>query len=159
MKLCQIASAALGCLALSAGSAAWANNGIQFSETSASGEIYIECLGEYIAFEEHIDMAFHQFVTPSGTYHMVDKWTFALTATGMTTGREWAGVLQSPTQLNGGPGEVLQYAIRGVIRGITKGAPNFAWTGSFKSTVNANGELVVLRDTEGFAARCLGKKN
>lgn len=90
---------------------------------------------------------------------MVDRWTFALTATGMSTGREWAGVLQSPTQLNGGPGEVLQDAIRGVIRGITKGAPNFAWTGSFKSTVNANGELVVLRDTEGFAARCLGKKN
>ena len=81
-----------------------------------------------------------------------------LTATGLTTGRTWFGVLPAPQQVNSGPSEVVQYAIRGVIRGVEKGTPNFAYSGSYKSTVNANGELVVENDTGGFFARCLGKK-
>jgi len=154
----RILTAAVGCLAMLGGSPAISGNGIQFDEFDSGGELYVDCLGEFITFEEHIETAYHEFQTPSGSYHLIDRWTFSLTATGMSTGRMWFGVLQSPGELNARASEVFQYAIRGVIRGIGPGTPNFAWTGSYKSTVNANGELTVENDTGGFSARCLGRK-
>jgi hypothetical protein len=152
----RILTVPVACLAVFGGASVMAANGIQNDEFDASDELYVDCLGEVIEYEEHIDIRFHEFETPSGNYHLVDRWTFTLTATGMTTGRMWFGVLQSPGELNSGPSEVFQYAIRGVIRGIGNDTPNFAWTGSYKSTVNANGELVVENDSGGFLARCLG---
>lgn len=157
LKLRQAWIMAAGCVGLLTVSVASADNGIQFDEFDTGGELYIDCLGEVIAFQEHIKTAYHAFETPAGTYHVVDKWTFYLTATGLTSGRQWYGSLPSPGQYNSGPGEVNQFAIRGVIKGVTPDTPNFAWTGYYKSTVNANGVLVVERGSD-FSARCLGKK-
>jgi len=137
---------------------ATAGNGIQFDAFDASGSVYIDCLDEFIDYEEHIDIAFHEFMTPSGNYHVIDNWTFSLTATGASTGRTWVGVLQSPGQINDGPADVMQWSIQGVIRSLTKGAPNFFWGFNFRSVVNANGDLQVLQDSGGTYARCLGNK-
>jgi hypothetical protein len=155
MQLKRTLTTATGCIGLFAISMAMAGNGIEFDEFDSGGELYIDCLGEVVAFEEHIKTAYHEFETPSGTYHVVDKWTFYLTATGLTSGRQWYGTLPSPGQYSAGPGEVNQFAIRGVVKGITPDTPNFAWTGYYKSTVNANGVLVVERGSD-FSARCLG---
>jgi len=156
LQLRKVSIISAGCVGLLTVSAAMADNGIQFDEFDTGGDLYIDCLGEVIAFEEHIKTAFHEFEAPSGTYHVVDNWTFYLTATGLTSGRRWYGSLPSPGQYNAGPGEVSQFAIRGVIKGVTPDTPNFAWTGYYKSTVNANGALVVERGSD-FSARCLGK--
>lgn len=135
---------------------AGASNGIQFSENDVEGSVYVECLGESIEYKEHIDIAFHEFETPSGTYHMVDNWRFTLTATGESSGRKWAGVLTAPAQMASGPAEVFQVSIQGVMRSLTKHEPAFFWGLAFKTTVNANGELVVERGSFDTFARCLG---
>jgi hypothetical protein len=135
-----------------------AANGIQFDGFDVEGTVYVDCLGENIDFKEHIDIAFHEFVTPSGNYHLVDNWTFTITATGAATGRTWAGVLKSPGQVNAGPGEVAQFSIRGVLRSLDKHEPGFFWGLTFKTTMNANGELVVERGSFDTFVRCNGEK-
>lgn len=157
MRIRPILTMAAGGLALLVGVGAAASNGIQFDEFDTGGDLYVECLGEILAFEEHIEVASHVFETPSGTFHVVDNWTFYITATGTISGRQWYGKLASPFQYNGASAQVQQYAIRGVLRGVTKDTPGFAWTGFYKSTVNANGEMVVERDSGGFSASCRGK--
>jgi hypothetical protein len=134
-----------------------AANGIQFDEMNFAGSAYVDCLGEFVDFEEHVDIAYHEFVTPSGNYHLVDTWKFTIMATGQATGRTWAGVLSSPGEVNAGPGEVAQFSIQGVLRSITKHAPSFFWGLTFKTTVNANGELVVERGSFDTFVRCNGK--
>jgi hypothetical protein len=134
-----------------------AANGIQFDEMDFAGSVYVDCLAEFIDFNEHVDIAYHEFVTPSGNYHLVDTWKFTITATGQATGRTWAGVLTSPGQVNAGPGEVAQFSIQGILRSITKHAPAFFWGLTFKTTVNANGELVVERGSFDTFVRCNGK--
>ena len=76
-----------GCLALVLGAAATADNGIEFGEFHTGGDLYIECLGEIISFDEHVQTAYHEFVTPSGTYHLIDSWKFYVTGTGSIIGR------------------------------------------------------------------------
>jgi hypothetical protein len=138
---------------------AYSANGIQFDEFDVSGSVYIECLGEFIDFQEHIRIAYHEFLTPSGNYHLVDSWTFTLTATGASTGRTWAGVLPWPGGVNAGHAEVVQFNVQGVIRSITKQTPNFFWGQTYKTTVNANGDLVVERGSfDEFNIRCTGPK-
>ena len=144
-------------LALLSAPSADAANGIQFDEMDFAGSVYVDCLGEFIDFEEHVDIASHEFLTPSGNYHLVDNWKFTLTATGQSTGRMWAGVLTSPGQINAGYAEVAQFSIQGVIRSITQHTPSFFWGLTFKTTVNANGELVVERGSFDTYVRCNGK--
>ena len=152
------AGLAIASAALMSVPSADAANGIQFSEFDVSGSIYIDCLGEFIDYEEHIRIAYHEFLTPSGNYHLIDSWTFALTATGASTGRMWAGVLPWPGRVNAGHAEVVQFNVQGVIRAITKHAPGFFWGQTYKTTVNANGELVVERGSfDEFNIRCNGK--
>ena len=161
MKLTKILSTAVGLaitsVALLSVPSADAANGIQFDEFNVSGSIYIDCLGEFIDYEEHIRIAYHEVVTSSGNYHLVDSWTFTLTATGASTGRMWAGVLPWPGRINAGHAEVVQFNVQGVIRAITKDTPSFFWGQTYKTTVNANGELVVERGSfDEFDIRCHG---
>lgn len=135
-----------------------AANGIQFDEFDVEGTAYVECLGEDVSFMEHIDIAYHEFLTPAGNYHLVDTWTFTITATGTATGRTWAGVLKSPGQVNGGPAEVAQFSIRGVLRSLDKHEPGFFWGLAFKTTMNADGELVVERGSFDPFVRCNGSQ-
>ena len=159
MSLGTAAGLAITSAALMSVPSADASNGIQFSEFDVSGSIYIDCLDEIIDYEEHIRIAYHEFVTPSGNYHLIDSWTFTLTATGASTGREWAGVLPWPGRINAGHAEVVQFNVQGVIRAITKHTPSFFWGQTYKTTVNANGELVVERGSfDEFNIRCNGKK-
>lgn len=134
------------------------SNGIQFYEFDFFETVYIECLGEYVDVEEHISAASHAFTTPSGNFHVVDNWKFSAMWTGVSTGRIWIGQLTSPYQGNVGPGYVEQWSVKGVQKPITEGAPKFFYAGSFKTTVNANGELVVLNDASSGSVRCLGNQ-
>ena len=159
LRLGIFSGTALISAALLSMTSADAANGIQFDEFDVSGSVYVDCLGEFIDFEEHIRIAYHEFVTPSGNYHLVDSWTFALTATGASTGRMWAGVLPWPGRINAGHAEVVQFNVQGVIRAITKHAPSFFWGQTYKTTVNANGELIVERGSfDEFNIRCNGNK-
>ena len=138
-------------------SSANADNGVQFSEFDVAGDFYVDCLNEYVFFEEHVRISNHEFVTPSGTYHLVDNWTFTLTGLGESTGRLWAGVLPSPTTVNIGPAETTKVFIKGVVRPLTDDTPPFFWDLTYQATVNANGELVFERGEGVPVVRCLGK--
>lgn len=158
IKLGTVAALAIASAGLLPERSADAASGIQFQEFDVTGSVYIDCLGEFIDYEEHIRIAYHEFVTPSGNYHLIDSWKFTLTATGASTGRMWAGVLPWPGRVNAGHAEVVQFNVQGVIRAITKRAPSFFWGQTYKTTVNANGELVVERGSfDEFNIRCNGK--
>lgn len=158
-KICALMGTAVVCAGLLGGALAGASNGIQFTEFDVEGPFYVDCVDEYVYFKEHIKIAYHEFETPSGNFHVVDKWTFTLTGEGESTGRLWAAVLPSPTTMNFGPAQTTTIFIKGVVRALTDDTPAFFWDLTYQSTVNANGEMVFQRGDGIPVARCLGKKN
>ena len=153
----KILTVVVSCAAILSISPASANNGIQFYEFDFAETVYIDCLNEWVDLEEHISGAVHVFTTPSGNFHVHDNWKFSVIWTGVSSGHIWIGHLTSPYQFNDGPAMVEQWSVKGVQKPITEGAPKFFWTATFKTTVNANGEVVVLNDPGSFSVRCLGK--
>ena len=153
----KILTAAVAFAVILSISSASANNGIQFSEFDVEETLYIGCLGEDVFADQTIAVASHAFVTPSGNFHLVDNWEFTILWTGVATGRTWAAKLRSPFQLNIGPGETNQFVVKGVNHPLTGDGPRFFYSVYFKVTVTANGDLAVLRDSEGYSVRCLGK--
>jgi hypothetical protein len=148
------------------GASAWGNNGVQFfnwdDEVAAPG-VYIECLGEHVTWIWHITTSYRDFETPSGTYHLLDNWTYTGMYTGLVTGRTWVNKGVSPFQWNAGPGETNQWVSKSVAKPLTGDGPMFVFKTKFKITVTANGDLVVERpgisfEELGNAFRCLGKK-
>lgn len=127
-------------------SAAAANNGIQKYELNIHNENYVACLGEHVAFDIKVLGSYHEFETPSGKYHLVDHWQYSWEFTGLLTGRTWFAKGASPVTWNVGPGETYQQGENFVAIPITGDGPKFKLHYRFKTTVNANGELVVLID-------------
>jgi hypothetical protein len=127
-------------------SAAAANNGIQKYEMNAHNQNYVACLGEDVAFDINITGSYHEFETPSGKYHLVDHWQYTWEFTGVLTGRTWFAQGASPVTWNVGPGETYQMGENLVARPVTGDGPKLRLHYRFKTTVNANGELVVLID-------------
>jgi len=127
-------------------SAAAANNGIQKYELNIQNQHYVDCLGEDVAFDINVIGSYHEFVTASGKYHLVDHWQYTWEFTGLFSGRTWFAHGASPYSLNVGPGETFQWGENVVARPVTGDGPKFRLHFRFKSTVNANGELVVLID-------------
>lgn len=143
-------------------SAAQANNGIQKYEWNIYNEHYVACLGEHVAFDINVIGSYHEFVTNSGMYHLVDHWQYTWEFTGLLSGRTWFAHGSSPLAVNVGPGETDQWGENFVAIPVTGDGPKFKLHYRFKATVNANGELVVLiDDTDGGphldTIRCIGK--
>jgi len=124
--------------------------------------VYIECLGEIVNSHVVGEARYHEFTTPSGTFHIVDQWKFKVYVTGTISERAWVGSAVSPFQMTAKveKGLVQQWVSKMRFVPVDEHAPAFVYENSFKVTVNANGDVVVFNDEvpapEGF--RCLGPK-
>ena len=149
---------------LVAASMAWGNNGVQYyeyDEVIDNPGVYVPCLGENLIGVWHITGTYHEVLTPSGTYHLIDNWKSWGEFTGLLTGRTWVGKLVSPFQWNAGPGETNQWVSKAVMKPLTGDGPIFKFENEFKITVTANGDLVVDRPFNPNLEelyRCVGKK-
>jgi hypothetical protein len=123
---------------------------------------YNHCVREIVNGHVIGEIRYHEFETPSGSFHIVDQWRFKVYATGTISGRVWVGSAVSPLEMNTKleKGQVQQWVSN--IRFIALGekAPAYFYQDDFKITVNANGELVVLHEEDlvGANYRCLGPK-
>ena len=157
------AACAMGAAVIVAATMAWANNGVQryeFDDGLGPRGSYVACLGEHITFTVHVTGTYREFVTDSGTYHLLDNWKMSHEFTGVLTGRTWIGKGVSPFSANVGPGQAAQWVSRITAKPLTGDGPMFKFENEFKVTVNANGELVVDRPEEpefGESVRCIGK--
>lgn len=146
-------------------SVAAANNGIQKYELNFQNSTYVACLGEHVAFDINVIGSYHEFETPSGKYHLVDQWQYTWKFTGLLSGRTWFANAAAPVTWNLGSGETYQMGENLVARPVTGDGPKFRLHYRFKTTVNANGELVVLIDDPDFLnggnhldlIQCIGK--
>jgi len=122
--------------------------------------VYIECLGEIVNGHVVGETRYHEFTTPSGTFHIVDQWRFKVYQTGTISGRVWVGYAVSPFQMNTKleEGQVQQWVTSIRFVPVDEHAPAYFYNNSFKITVNANGEVVVFNDeipaSDGY--RCVG---
>ena len=140
-----IATTILFAIALHSGASA--NNGVgKFEWDQSFSDFYVACLGEMISGDLSIVGKYHEFATPSGKYHLVDNWQYTWVLTGQATGRVWLARGASPWVVNAGPGQTSQYGESFVARPIGGDGPKLRFHYRFKATVNANDELVVLRD-------------
>lgn len=121
---------------------------------------YVPCLSEFVAGHVIGEARYHEFETPSGTTHILDQWTFTIYNLGMTSGTIWVGYASSPFQWNArlGKGEVVQWVSRARFVPLEGTAPAYIGQDTFKVTINANGELVVLREEtpDGEDMHCVG---
>ena len=62
--------------------------------------VYIDCVGEIVNGHVVGESRYHEFTTPSGTFHVVDQWRFKVYQTGTISGRVWVGYGVSPFQMN-----------------------------------------------------------
>lgn len=140
-----------------------ANNGIQFQEfdiVEGPPGAYVPCLGEHVVANWHVRAVFHEFITPAGTFHVIDSWMFTTMVTGLVTDRTWFGRNTSPLQVNVGPGESIQWVFQGMLRPVTGDGPMWKYHTTFKITITPNGDLVVLHEpapTFGESTTCIGK--
>lgn len=160
MKRSLIAFVAMTCIA----SGAFAKDpvGIKVIDFSVADteSRYLECVGEYVSGYYLGQARVHEFLTPSGVYHFVDNWSFKRYFVGVNTGRVWIGDAVSPSQTNArlSATQVQQWTSEIIYRLEGESAPAFKYHYTFKMTVNANGEPVVLRDSGdvSLAYKCLG---
>jgi hypothetical protein len=128
-----------------------------------NGPMYIDCVGEVVTRYVTVETRYHEFETPSGTFHLMDNWHFTVYHVGTITGRVWVGEGVSPYHLNTRleKGQVEQWVSTVNFIALGERAPAYSYKDAFKVTVNANGELVVLHeeDLTGEGFRCLGPKN
>jgi len=124
--------------------------------------VYIECVGEIVNGHVVGETRYHEFTTPSGTFHIVDQWRFKVYQTGTISGRVWVGYAVSPFQMNTKleKGQVQQWVTSIRFVPLDEHAPAYFYKNSFKITVNANGDVVVFNDqipaSEGY--KCVGPK-
>ena len=123
---------------------------------------YIDCIGEITNGHAVGEARYHEFETPSGTFHIVDQWRFKVYRVGTITGRVWVGYAVSPFQMNTKleKGGVQQWVSNIKFVPVDENSPAFFYMDDFKITVNANGELVVLHEEDlvGANFRCIGPK-
>lgn len=164
MKKLLCSSFAVAALALVAGGA--------FAKDPVGNEVlpfefdvepfYTDCVGEITTGQAVGETRYHEFTTPSGTFHLIDNWRFTVYRVGTITGRVWIGHAVSPFQMNTKleKGGVQQWVSNIKFVPVDEKSPAFFYMDDFKITVNANGELVVLHEEDlvGANFRCLGPK-
>ena len=139
------------------------SRGIQFVSWSESlAPTYVNCLGENLTGDSYIKSRFHAFETAAGTFHIVDNWAITVYRVGSITGRAWRGQAVSPFQDNVklGKGEVVQWVVRSRMTPLDENSPVLLYQEAFKLTINAKGDLVVLRepvdDSEAYTCLDIG---
>jgi hypothetical protein len=137
--------------------------GIQTYEIPELFDVYIPCLGEVVRVNSSTEGRGHVFETQKGTVHVIDNWFIHQMITGLSSGREWLGEGVSPFQMNikvDGSG-VNQWVSRIRWVPMDKGDPTVTYQNQFKVTVNAAGELVLVRPETPIeeAFRCLPKNS
>ena len=124
--------------------------------------VYNDCVGEIVNGHVVGETRYHEFETPSGTFHIVDQWRFKVYQTGTISGQVWVGSGVSPFEMNTKleKGEVQQWVSNIKFFAPGEKAPAYFYEDDFKITVNANGELVVLHEEDlvGANFRCPGPK-
>ena len=122
------------------------------------------CLGEDVMIHIFVSARGHEFMTPSGTYHMIDNWKFLMEGVGESTGREWVGKGEAP----GGTvvhknGEKFFFTQSGMLRPVSvpglEDGPKYRFNQLFQYRWDADGNLVMemVKGTDPNV-RCLGKK-
>jgi len=126
-----------------------------------SASVYVACLDEDVIGYVSGETRYHEFQTSSGTIHVLDKWSVTGYLVGQTTGRVWRADVRSPFQLNAKleNGVVNQYVESGRYLPLEGHAPAIISSGTWKITVNANGDLVVLHEMDAQGWHCVGPKD
>ena len=111
--------------------------------------VYVPCLGEMFSVHEHVTVRSHQFRTVSGTYHLVNNMQLELTLEGPSG--TYFGIASVPLVRNGkvGQASVEQTLARAALKPIDHEGTVLLAQDEFKLTVDANGRLIVFRDTMG----------
>ena len=84
------AACAICAAVLFAAAIAWGKNGVQNHDLDnllEAPRFNVLCLGEYVIGMERIAGSFHEVVTPSGTWHLLDNWKTQGEFTDLLTGR------------------------------------------------------------------------
>jgi len=141
----------------------FAKTPFQTVEFSFSDEgIYIGCLGESVDVHTSVTVRYREFETPSGNYHYVDDWRFDSEWVGVLTGWTWLSKGHSTGVINDGSAYVEQWTGHEMAFPVTGDGPKFRYNQLFKLTVNAKGELKVLKlppEDINDLIRCLGPGN
>lgn len=87
---------------------------IEFAEHVASPGYCVPCLRENISGTRVFATRYHEFETPSGTFHLVDNWKITAYFSGLLTGPSWVGHGFRPLQPNSKleKGQILQWMAR-----------------------------------------------
>lgn len=125
-----------------------ASHGIQTFEYPDNFSVYVPCLNQIVDVQGIIEVRYHFFETKGGTIHVVDNWSIHQLVSD-PSGHEWLGEGVSPYHFNAKltKGMVEQWISRIRYAPQTPDTPRFMFENQFKVTIDANGELRVLRDT------------
>ena len=123
----------------------------------SADNVYVPCLGEMFSAHEHVTVRSHQFRTVSGTYHLVNNMQLELTLEGPSG--TYFGIASVPLIRNDAVGQasVEQMLVRAALKPIGHKGTVLLAQNEFKLTIDANGRLVVLRDSTGTEdwVRCI----
>ena len=68
---------------------AFTNNGAVKTTFTLPLEFYVDCLGEVLAGEASVTATGHEFVTPTGKFHVVVHWLGLTVVSSTSTGNTW----------------------------------------------------------------------
>lgn len=155
----RIQHLAVGLLISTLSIAAMADNRVTETTFEDSRRFFVSCLSEYVAGTLYVTVTGHLFETPSGTLHLVDKWSYTLAVTGESTGRTWV------SRSANGPGTGT-IASNGTVYGFTDAAimfpvddgPKWRFNFNYKLRLDADGNVISEWEKEptGELLRCLG---
>lgn len=149
-KLIVAVAVALWSLCVGAIAAAGDPPAMQVHEFEFSlDNVYVPCLGEMFSAHEQVTVRSHQFRTVTGIYHLVNHMQLELTLQGPSG--TYFGIGLVPLVRNGkvGQASVEQTVVRAALKPVDHDGTVLLAQTAFKLTVDANGRLVLLRDTVG----------
>ena len=141
-----------------------ANNGIERYPVylPPNPGFWVACLNEYVAISSTIFAAYHEFDTPSGKFHFFERWDYEWEITGLSSQDTWFARGSWAETRSFGPGVIVQWTENILALPVTGSGPKLRMHLRFKTTVNANGDLVVLHDDYDWSQaayffECFGK--
>ena len=144
--------------------ASFADNRTTVSEFDFTFLMPTLCLGENTMIHIFVSARGHEFTTPSGTYHMIDNWTFLMEGVGESTGREWVGKGVIPAgDVAHKTGEKFFFTQKGFLVPVSvpglEDGPKIRFNQVFQYRWDADGNLVMEME-KGLdpVVRCLGKE-
>jgi len=123
---------------------------------------YIECLNDFLTGTVYYTLLSHEVETPSGKVHIISSFFGTGHIYSLTTGETWTQKFSIAQVIKVGPGEVINVQDREKYMPDDPHGTVFFMEYVYKITVNANGELVVYRETPitdfpSDISRCAGK--